>query len=45
MNKCRVMKLLNLVTPRSVTFEVTCGHDEETFKVIDSSKCNIRLGI
>ena len=33
------------MTPRSVTFEITCGHDEQNFKVVDSSKCNIRLGI
>lgn len=33
------------MTPRSVTFEISCGRDEEDFKVIDSSKCNIRLGI
>lgn len=33
------------MTPRSVTFELTCGPDEPEFKVVDSSKCNIRLGI
>lgn len=33
------------MSPRSVTFEVTCGKDEPNFRVIDSSKCNIRLGI
>lgn len=33
------------MSPRSVTFEITCGKDETNFRVIDSSKCNIRLGI
>ena len=34
------------MSPRSVTFEIACSaNSDDNFHVIDSSKCNIRLGI
>ena len=34
------------MSPRSITFEITCSSsNDDNFHVIDSSKCNIRLGI
>ena len=34
------------MSPRSIAFEITCSaKDDDNFYVIDSSKCNIRLGI